>query len=348
MDSLTRLTALAHGGGCGCKIGPALLEEILAGLPQQITDPAMLVGLETRDDAVVYRLDDDKAVVATTDFFLPIVDDPHDFGAIAATNALSDVYAMGGRPLFALAVAGMPTATLPPAVISAVLAGGAEVCARAGIMVAGGHSIDSREPFYGLAVVGLVHPGRVKRNSAARPGDVLILGKGLGVGILSAALKQGKLSAGDYAELLATTTRLNAIGADLAALDGVHAMTDVTGFGLLGHLMEVCRGSGLAAQIRLADVPLLRAASALAKAGHVTGAGQRNALAVQAEVDFPSALADWQRNLLHDPQTSGGLLVAVAPELAGQVLALFHTQGFGSAAAIGVMTEGQPGVSVRP
>ena len=348
MNSPIRLTALAHGGGCGCKIGPALLEEILRGLPQQISDPALLVGLETRDDAVVYRLGDDKAVVATTDFFLPIVDDPHDFGSIAATNALSDVYAMGGRPLFALAVAGMPTATLPPAVISAILAGGAEVCAKAGIMVAGGHSIDSREPFYGLAVVGLVHPDRVKRNSGAQSGDILVLGKGLGVGILSAALKQGRLGAADYAELLATTTRLNAIGADLAGFDEVHAMTDVTGFGLLGHLMEVCRGSGLAAQIRFADVPLLPAAVAYAQAGHVTGAGQRNALAVQSEVDLPSGLADWQRNLLHDPQTSGGLLVAVAPALAAQVLAMFHAQGFSSAAAIGVMTEGRPRISVQP
>jgi len=347
MDTPIRMTALAHGGGCGCKIGPALLEEILRGLPQPFRDPALLVGLETRDDAVVYRLDDDKAVVATTDFFLPIVDDPHDFGAIAATNALSDIYAMGGRPLFALALTGMPTATLPPAIIAAVLAGGAEVCAKAGIMVAGGHSIDSREPFYGLAVVGLVHPARVKRNRDARPGDILVLGKALGVGILSAALKQGRLGAQDYADLLATTTRLNTIGADLAAIDEVHAMTDVTGFGLLGHLMEVCRGSGLGAQIRLADLPLLPGAPALARAGHVTGAGQRNDLAVQAEVDLPSGLADWQRNLLHDPQTSGGLLVAVAPDLAEKVLAMFHAQGFGSAAAIGVMTEGHPRISVQ-
>jgi len=342
-----RLTELAHGGGCGCKVAPALLGEILASLPRQITDPAMLVGLETKDDAIVYRLDDDKAVVATTDFFMPVVDDPRDFGAIAATNALSDIYAVGGRPIFALAVTGMPVGKLPPEVIARILSGGAEIAAKAGIIVGGGHSIDSPEPIYGLAAVGLVHPDQVKRNSTAQDGDVLILGKALGVGILANAFKRGELQQTGYDQLIATTTRLNSIGADLAAIDAVHAMTDVTGFGLLGHLMEVCEGSGLAADLDLGAIPLLGAALPFARAGLNTGAGTRNREAVGDTITLPNNLPDWHRNLLFDPQTSGGLLVSVAPDMAPLVLALFHQQGYDAARVIGHMCKGDAAIRVH-
>ncbi len=325
-----------------------MLEEILSFLPAQLTDPAMLVGLETKDDAIVYRIDEGKAVVATTDFFMPVVDDPHDFGAIAAANALSDVYAVGGKPIFALAIAGMPTGKIPPEMIAKILAGGADMAAKAGILVGGGHSIDSPEPIYGLAVIGLVHPDKIKRNSTAKAGDVLILGKGLGVGILSNAFKRGEMSAADYDQMIATTTKLNSIGADLAEYDAVHAMTDVTGFGLLGHLMEVCEGSNLGARVDLAAVPFLSSAIPFAQAGLNTGAGTRNREAFGASVTLPDGLGDWQRNLLFDPQTSGGLLVSVAPELADEVLALFHAQGYDEAAAIGQMLSGAPEILVKP
>lgn len=346
--SPVRLSAMAHGGGCGCKLDPALLHDILSGLPRQIADPAMLVGLETKDDAIVYRLDAERAIVATTDFFMPVVDDPREFGAIAAANALSDVYAVGGRPLFALAVAGMPAGKLPTEVIGQILAGGAEMAAQAGIMVGGGHSIDSPEPIYGLAVVGLVHPDRVKRNCTARAGDVLILGKPLGVGILSNAFKNDRLPAEGYAELIATTTRLNSIGADLGEFDSVHAMTDVTGFGVLGHLMEICAGSGLGAEIDMAQIPLLASAVPLAREGLQTGAGRRNRESVGNRVDLPAGLAEWQCNLLFDPQTSGGLLASVAPGDVDRVLGLFHRQGYEGAAIIGRMHEGEAQIRVRP
>lgn len=340
------LTSLAHGGGCGCKVSPALLDEILASLPAPMRDPAMLVGIETKDDAIVYRIDADKAVVATTDFFTPVVDDPYDFGAIAAANALSDVYAVGGRPLFALAIAGMPVGKLDVATIGRIMAGGVDMATRAGIMIGGGHSIDAPEPIYGLAVVGIVHPDHVKRNCTARAGDVLVLGKALGVGVLSHALKQGKLSAEDYAEMRATTTQLNSIGADFGPMEAVHAMTDVTGFGLMGHLTEVCEGSGLGARLRLADIPLLAAAVPHAQAGHNTGAGSRNRATHEGHVRLPDSLAEWHRNLLYDPQTSGGLLVSVAPEKAVAVLEMFHAQGYAAAAIIGEMVAGPCEISV--
>ncbi|PKP71173.1 MAG: selenide, water dikinase SelD [Alphaproteobacteria bacterium HGW-Alphaproteobacteria-4] len=341
-----RLTTLAHGGGCGCKMSPALLDEILSGLPMQLRDPAMLVGIETKDDAIVYRINDTTAVVATTDFFMPVVDDPYDFGAIAAANALSDVYAVGGKPLFALAIAGMPVGTLEVATIGQIMAGGADMAARAGILIGGGHSIDTPEPIYGLAVVGIVHPDRIKRNCTARAGDVLVLGKALGVGVLSHALKQNGLSAADYAEFLASTTMLNSIGTDFGAMDQVHAMTDVTGFGLMGHLTEVCEGSGLGARLRLADIPLLAAAVPHAQAGHNTGAGTRNRATHEDHVHLPQGLQDWHRNLLFDPQTSGGLLVAVAPEAAAKVLEMFHAQGYAAAAIIGEMVAGAAQITV--
>jgi len=342
-----RLTEFAHGGGCGCKLAPALLNEILGSLPAPLRDPAMLVGPETRDDAIVYRLDDEKALVATTDFFMPIVDDPYDFGAIAAANALSDIYAVGGRPLFALALTGMPAGKIAPEVIGRILTGGADIAAKAGIMIGGGHSIDSPEPIYGLAVVGEVPLANIRRNNTARAGDALILGKALGVGILASTFKQHKLSDSDYAQLIATTTRLNAIGTDLARMDTVHAMTDVTGFSLIGHLLEVCEGSGLSARLSLGDIPLLGAAVPFARAGHSTGAGTRNRAAFGKAVVLPDGIADWQRNFLFDPQTSGGLLVAVAPADAQTVLRMFHARGYADAALIGAMGEGAPGIRIE-
>ena len=338
VDSQTiQLTQFAHGGGCGCKIAPGLLREILARAPQGIVPPELLVGTETADDAAVYRLNDTQALVATTDFFTPIVDDPYDFGRIAATNALSDIYAMGGTPILALALVGMPIAKLPPEVIGRVLEGGAAVCREAGIPIAGGHSIDVLEPIYGLVGLGLVHPDRVRRNADARAGDMLVLGKPLGVGVLSAALKKGVLGAEGYAEMLRHTTQLNRVGIALAQLDGVHAMTDVTGFGLAGHLLEMCRGSGLSARINLAQVPLIASAVEFAQQGMATGASTRNWAAYGAEVQWPSGGPEWQRTLLTDPQTSGGLLVSCHADALDTVLRTFRSAGFDSAAVVGAM-----------
>ena len=345
MDQVTtslapRLTSLAHGGGCGCKLAPAVLQELLAGLPQAQAFPNLLVGSETADDAAVYRLTDELALVATTDFFTPIVDDPYEFGRIAATNALSDIYAMGGTPILALALLGMPLGKIGTEQVGQILAGGAAVCRAAGIPVAGGHSIDSAEPIYGLVALGTVHPGRVQRNAGARDGDVLILTKGLGVGVFSAALKQERLSPQDYQAMIASMTQLNSVGREVAAVEGVHAMTDVTGFGLLGHLLEMCRGAGLSARMRWQDVPVLPGASALAQAGVGTGAAGRNWASYGAEVRAPGGLPDWQRGLLCDPQTSGGLLIAAAPGVAATVLDQVRAAGFAQAAVVGTMAAG--------
>jgi selenide,water dikinase len=346
MDADTRLTALAHGGGCGCKLSPAVLREVLAGMPQAALFPDLLVGTETGDDAAVYRLNDRQALVATTDFFTPVVDDPTDFGRIAATNALSDVYAMGGRPILALALVGMPLGKLPVEIVQRIVAGGAEICAQAGIPVAGGHSIDSPEPLYGLVALGLVDPAHIMRNSGARAGDVLILTKGVGVGVFSAALKQGKLGAAGYAAMLASTTQLNHVGADLPGLAGVHAVTDVTGFGLLGHALEMCRGSGLGATIEFSTVPVLDGALALAEAGFTTGAGTRNWDSYGADVRLSPALPATAKSLLCDPQTSGGLLIAVAPEDALTVLRHIRGAGFAAAAVIGELYDRAPAIDI--
>ncbi len=341
------LTSLSHGGGCGCKIAPGILTELLKGaLPKrQYSD--LLVGLDTSDDAAVYRLNDGQAVVSTTDFFMPIVDDPFDFGRIAACNALSDVYAMGGRPLLALAIAGMPINVLSHDVIREIFRGGETVCAAAGIPIAGGHSIDSVEPIYGLAVTGVIDPRRIKRNSTARAGDVLVLGKPLGVGIFSAAFKKGLLDADAYRAMIETTTQLNTPGTELASLAGVHAMTDVTGFGLLGHLLEICRGSGLAAQVGSRNLPLLTGAEALARAGIATGASSRNWQSYGRDVELGSTVESWQQAVLTDPQTSGGLLVACDPTELDAVQRCFARLGFAAAAVIGRMTAGQARVSVE-
>jgi selenide,water dikinase len=308
-----RLTQFSHGGGCGCKIAPAVLAELMGRVPAGLVPPELLVGTETADDAAVYRLNDHQALVATTDFFTPIVDDPFDFGRIAATNALSDVYAMGGRPILALALVGMPLDKLPGEVIGRILEGGASVCQTAGIPIAGGHSIDVLEPIYGLVGLGLVHPGEVKKNSAAQPGDVLILTKPLGIGVLSAALKKGVLSEAGYAEMIRWTTTLNTAGTALAGLEGVHAMTDVTGFGLAGHLLEICRGSGLMARIAVECLPLIREAGEHLQAGLSTGASARNWASYGAALEVAPEQPEWHKKLVTDPQTSGGLLIACAP-----------------------------------
>jgi len=341
MTEEIKLTQFSHGGGCGCKMSPAILSQILATPLMPQWPPELLVGAETADDAAVYQLNAEQALVATTDFFTPIVDDPRDFGRIAAANALSDVYAMGGRPIMALAVVGMPLDKLPLAVIGDILEGGAEICARAGIIIAGGHSIDLLEPVYGLVAIGLVHPRQVKRNSGARDGDLLILGKPLGIGILSAALKKGLLSPEGYAEMLRQTTKLNVTGATLAPLAGVHAMTDVTGFGLAGHLLEICRASRLTAEVDFSRLPIMAEARRLLLQGISTGASARNWSSYGDEVALPAGSEEWQQKLVTDPQTSGGLLVSCAADCADEVLAAFAADGF-AAALIGRLRAGPP------
>lgn len=340
-----RLSSLSHGGGCGCKIAPGVLSEILKNSSNLPIPPQLLVGIETADDAAVYLLNDEQALIATTDFFMPIVDDPYDFGRIAATNAISDVYAMGGTPIMALGLVGMPINVLPLETIGAILRGGQDVCRDAGIPIAGGHTIDSVEPIYGLVVLGLVHPSRVKKNSGARAGDVLVLGKPLGVGILSAALKKDALDAEGYARMIAVTTQLNKPGIALAQMEGVHALTDITGFGLLGHGLELARGAGLKMELQLHQIPLLPGVLELAAQGMVTGASGRNWASYGSEVGLPAGISPAQQALLSDPQTSGGLLVSCAPEIADQVLACFHSQGFADACIVGRMREGS-GVQV--
>ena len=329
-----RLTSLSHGGGCGCKIAPGVLAEMLKGTAGLPVPPELLVGIETSDDAAVYQLSDDIAVVATTDFFMPIVDDPYDFGRIAATNAISDVYAMGARPIMALALVGMPVDVLSPATIGRILEGGAAAAGAAGIPIAGGHSIDSVEAIYGLVALGVIHPDRIRTNRGAQAGDVLVLGKPLGVGVLSAALKKGALGDAGYAAMIAATTQLNTPGPDLAALEGVHAMTDVTGFGLAGHAIEMARGSDCAIRLDWPAVPMLPGAREFVAGGFVTGASRRNWEGYGAQVQLEGLSAEDQA-LLTDPQTSGGLLVSCAPDALGAVMDCFTRHGFLSAAVIG-------------
>ncbi len=346
-EKIPRLTQLSHGGGCGCKIAPAILQKILAGTAgASIIPKELLVGAETSDDAAVYQINRDQAIVATTDFFMPIVDDPYDFGRIAATNAISDVYAMGGTPLFALAIVGMPVNVLPLETIGLILKGGEAVCREAGIPIAGGHTIDSVEPIYGLVAIGLVNPAHLKRNCSAQAGDKLILAKPLGVGVYSAALKKDQLHPADYAAMIENTTQLNTPGPLLACLDGVHAVTDVTGFGLLGHLLEICKGSGLRATVNYHDLPLLPRAREFVENGLVTGASGRNWESYGKDVNLAVDLDAAAKTLLTDPQTSGGLLVSCAPDTVTEVLSLFLQQGFGHVSVIGEMAEGRPGIAV--
>jgi selenide,water dikinase len=343
----SRLTSLSHGGGCGCKISPGVLADLLKGALPGARYADLLVGADTSDDAAVYRLNDEQAIVATTDFFMPIVDDPFDFGRIAATNALSDIYAMGGRPLLALAIVGMPINTLSHDSIRDILRGGEAVCAQAGIPIAGGHSIDSVEPIYGLAVTGVVDPKKVKRNSRAQEGDILILSKPLGVGIFSAAFKKDLLDDATYRVMIDATTQLNVPGMELGNLAGVHAMTDVTGFGLLGHLLEMCRGSGLGARIEAGSVPLLPGVLALAESGIATGASSRNWQSYGKDVRSLSPISASMQAILTDPQTSGGLLVACDPKELPSVQAIFARLGFAQASVIGRMTVGSREIHIE-
>jgi selenide,water dikinase len=346
-EPLVRLTDLAHGGGCGCKLAPSVLQQLLSGHPEAAPYAQLLVGTETGDDAAVWQIDDQHCIIATTDFFMPMVDDPRDFGRIAAANAISDVYAMGGRPLMALAILGMPLDKLPVETVREILSGGASICAEAGIPVAGGHSIDAPEPIYGLAVIGLTSPGNIRRNSGARPGDTLILTKGIGVGVYSAAFKKRALPEDAYAEMMASMTLLNRIGQTLAQDEDVHGMTDVTGFGLLGHGLELARGSGVSLDIDYEHIPFLTRAEALAEAGYATGASGRNWASYGDGIVLPPELPPWQRVLLTDPQTSGGLLVACAPGRAASVLAAIEDAGYPNAAIIGSVLAGKPAVRVR-
>jgi selenide,water dikinase len=341
-----RLTALAHGGGCGCKLAPSVLQQLLADMPAAQPYRQLLVGVETGDDAAVWQLDDGGCVIATTDFFMPMVDDPHDFGRIAATNALSDVYAMGGKPIMALAILGMPVGKIPTEMVRAILKGGVQTCAEAGIPVAGGHSIDCPEPVYGLAVIGTCRKEDIRRNADARPGDALILTKALGVGIYSAAFRKDALSPGAYAEMIGSMTLINRIGAELAKDGAVHAVTDVTGFGLLGHTLEMARGAGLALTVRAGDLAFLAEAEQLAQQGFVTGASGRNWASYGDSVVLPAGFPQWRRELLTDPQTSGGLLVACAPERAEAILATIVAAGHPHARIVGHVEAGEPAVTV--
>ncbi|GJD44845.1 Selenide, water dikinase [Methylobacterium cerastii] len=342
-----RLTSLAHGGGCGCKLDPEVLRTLLADQPVAGPFERLLVGNETADDAAVWALDDGTCLIATTDFFTPMVDDPHDFGRIAATNAISDVYAMGGKPILALAILGMPVGKIAPEVVAEILKGGASTCAEAGIPIAGGHSIDTPEPIYGLAVIGLCDRARIRRNADAQAGDVAILTKPLGVGIYSAAIKREALDKDGYADFVATTTKLNKVGADLAGDGDVHAITDITGFGLLGHGLELARGADLTFVIESGAIPLLPRAETLAQEGFVTGASHRNWSSFGAHVTLPEGLPDWRRHILTDPQTSGGLLVTCTPARAEAILTRIRSAGFAQAAIVGRFEAGAPGIRVE-
>jgi selenide,water dikinase len=340
-----RLTSLSHGGGCGCKIAPGVLSDILKSSPIRNIPPELLAGSDNNEDAAVYQINEHQAIVATTDFFMPIVDDPFEFGRIAATNAISDIYAMGAQPLFALALLGMPINVLPLEVIQKITAGGESVCAEAGIMIAGGHSIDTVEPIYGLVAIGIVDPKKLKRNNGARLGDSIILSKPLGVGILSAALKKQQLSDSAYQEMISLTTKLNKPGVALSQLSGVHALTDVTGFGLAGHLLEMARGARLSAKVDWNSIPVIEEAVNLVKQDIFTGASTRNWLGYGHEMSLGAHMNEWQKNLLSDPQTSGGLLVSCSPESTEQVLEILRADGFSQAKKIGEFVEGA-GVSV--
>lgn len=338
-----RLTQYSHGAGCGCKIAPAQLELILKSALGTLPDPRLLVGYGSRDDAAVYELANGRCVISTTDFFSPIVDDAYDFGRIAATNALSDVYAMGGRPLLAVAVLGWPIEKLGPELAQQVVEGGRRACHDAGIPLAGGHSIDAPEPFFGLAVTGEVEKHHIKRNDTAQEGDVLFLTKPLGVGILSTAQKRGVLPP-EQAELMRDSmARLNTLGTELGRLPQVHALTDVTGFGLLGHLLEMCNGSGLNAELEYAAVPVHEHARELVAKGCYPDGALRNWKSYGHQVAGAGTME--RMFLLADPETSGGLLIAVDPAHAAALAGSLERQGLPSK-AIGSIVRRVPGPAV--
>ncbi|KYP13417.1 selenide, water dikinase SelD [Flavihumibacter sp. CACIAM 22H1] len=322
------LTAYSHGGGCGCKIAPSVLDTILHQAKPAENFENLLVGNQSRDDAAVYHLGNGQALISTTDFFMPIVDDAVDFGKIASANAISDVYAMGGKPVLAIAILGWPIDKLPAELANKVLEGARAICAEAGIPLAGGHSIDSPEPIFGLAVNGLVAVANLKQNNTAKPGDLLFLTKSIGTGILSTAQKRKKLSPLHYAGLLNQLIQLNKAGAALGNVEGVHAMTDVTGFGLLGHLIEMAEGAGLHARIRMNAIPLLEGARFYLEEGIQPGATKRNAASYFHKVQNESGLQDaLVTGLLADPQTNGGLLIAAAPEAREEVQEILSASG---------------------
>lgn len=342
-----RLSTLAHGGGCGCKLAPAVLQDLLSDQPVMQPFSQLLVGTETGDDAAVWQLDDENCVIATTDFFMPMVDDPFDFGRIAATNAISDVYAMGGTPIMALAILGMPVNKMPAEMIREILKGGSSICAEAGIPVAGGHSIDAPEPIYGLAVIGTCKLSNLRRNSGARVGDTLILTKAIGVGIYSAAFKKQELDSAGYDEMMASVTLLNRVGAELGKDDAVHAVTDVTGFGILGHALEMARGSNAGIALDYSALPFLNQAEHLAQAGFVTGASTRNWASYGHGVQLPDDYPLWKQQLLTDPQTSGGLLVSCAPQEGERLLGSIRAAGYPSARIVGKVTDDAGRVTVN-
>ncbi|MBU1284823.1 MAG: selenide, water dikinase SelD [Gammaproteobacteria bacterium] len=337
MSEPIRLTQYSHGAGCGCKISPKVLDVILAGSGAQNLDPKLWVGNASRDDAAVYALDDERGVVSTTDFFMPIVDDPYDFGRIAATNAISDIYAMGGDPLMAIAILGWPVNLLPPEVAREVIRGGRAVCDEAGIPLAGGHSIDAPEPIFGLAVTGVVLKRHMKRNDTATAGCQLYLSKPLGIGILTTAEKKAKLRSEDVGLARDWMCTLNKPGSRFGKLAGVTAMTDVTGFGLLGHLVEMADGADLTAQLDYAAVPRLPGVDYYLAEGCVPGGTQRNFESYGEKI---APITQEQQNLLCDPQTSGGLLIAVSPEGEAEFLAVAAELGL-NLAPIGRLIERQ-------
>ncbi|MDN5368923.1 MAG: selenide, water dikinase [Shewanella sp.] len=337
-EAQIKLTEYSHGAGCGCKISPKVLTTILASQLPGFTDPNLLVGNQTRDDAAVYKLDEHTGIISTTDFFMPIVDDPFTFGRIAATNAISDVYAMGGTPLMAIAILGWPVSKLAPEVAQQVVDGGRQACADAGIMLAGGHSIDAPEPIFGLAVTGKVDLAHLKQNDTAKSGDLLYLTKPLGIGILTTAQKQKKLAEADSHIAPDAMCQLNKIGAEVARLAGVNAMTDVTGFGLAGHLLEVCQGAKLTATLNIAKLPLLPKAEEYLAKGCIPGGTHRN---FDSYGEHLPELDERQKALLCDPQTSGGLLITVAPAQEAALLDVLATHGV-TGYKIGTLSERQP------
>lgn len=314
MESI-KLTSYSRGSGCGCKIAPTVLQEILQSNKKQFFTDKLLVGNQSNDDAAVYLLNQEKAIISTTDFFTPIVDDPFVFGQIAAANAISDVYAMGGNPIMALAILGWPIDKIPPAMAQQVIEGGRDICSKAGIPLAGGHSIDAPEPIFGLAVTGEINPAHIKKNNAAKPNDLLLLTKPIGIGVLAAAQKRGILEEADLQVMVEQLTQLNKVGNALGKIEGVHAITDITGFGFIGHLMEMAEGSNLGATINYSQIPIIPAAKKFIAQRVVPDATYRNWNAYSKEVQFEKGVDVMEAfSLLPDPQTNGGLLIAVSED----------------------------------
>ncbi len=345
MSDLIQLTSYSHGAGCGCKISPGVLNKMLSFMSSDTIFPNLIIGNDTKDDAAVVDLGDGTGIVSTTDFFMPIVDDPHTFGRIAAANAISDIYAMGGTPLMSIAILGWPIEKLPPEVAGSVLEGGRLVCAEAGIPLAGGHSIDSPEPIFGLAVTGRVKLMQLKSNASAKVGDKLFLTKPLGVGIISTAQKKGLVQDEHIKAAIMSMTTLNKIGTQLSKIVGVNAITDVTGFGLTGHLLEMCKGAGVSAEIDFYSVPMFdtKALRDYHTMGCIPGGARRNYASYGTDVDFPEG---FKRDLLCDPQTSGGLLVSVESGSVEEVRRVLDEAGLYSKVIGEIVTEKSPLITI--